>query len=152
MHSTKHWIMLWSKREGNAGKVSPSTFWRSDRRRRLPAWACTPFLWTWKEEIPPSLPGPMPSLLSFFVFMWWSAWKWSQDTVVLQNLRGSLAEKSGKSYYSETTNFMKSRMSISIVRATHYASEDHASPPWATWASGRKEPASQYLVDVKRKT
>ena len=37
---------------------------------------------------------------------------------VLQNLAGSLSKKSGKSY-SETSNFMKSRMSIAIVRATH---------------------------------
>ena len=38
--------------------------------------------------------------------------------VVLQNLAGRLAKKSGKPY-SETSNFMKSRMSIAIVRATH---------------------------------
>ena len=37
---------------------------------------------------------------------------------VLQNLAGRLSKKSGKSF-SETSNFMKSRMSIAIVRATH---------------------------------
>ena len=42
----------------------------------------------------------------------------NEAKVVLQNLAGSLAKKSGKSY-SETSNFMKSRMSIAIVRATH---------------------------------
>ena len=38
--------------------------------------------------------------------------------VELQNLAGSLAKKPGKTY-SETSNFMKSRMSIAIVQATH---------------------------------
>ena len=35
-----------------------------------------------EEELPASLPGPTPSLLCLCGFMWWSAWKWSQGTVV----------------------------------------------------------------------
>ena len=38
----------------------------------------------------------------------------NEAKVVLRNLAGSLAKKSEKSY-SETTNVMKSRMSIAIV-------------------------------------
>ena len=48
-HNTKNWIMLWSAREGYAGRVSPGTFWRSNRWRRLPACACPPYsdiFWT----------------------------------------------------------------------------------------------------------
>ena len=53
----------------------------------------------------------------------------NEAAVVLQNLTGSLAKKSGKTS-SKTSNFMKSRMSIAIVQPTHLwsASEDHASP------------------------
>ena len=53
----------------------------------------------------------------------------NEAKVALQNLAGSVAKKSGKSY-SETSNVMKSKMSIAIVRGkpnTH-GSEDHASP------------------------
>ena len=48
----------------------------------------------------------------------------TEAKVELQNVAGSLTKKSGKSF-SETSNFMKSRMNIAIVRAT---SEDHTSP------------------------
>ena len=56
----------------------------------------------------------------------------NEAKVVQQNLSGSLVEKSRKSY-SETTNVMKPRMSIVLVRGKPNidASEDHASPPWA---------------------
>ena len=48
----------------------------------------------------------------------------NETKVVLPNLAGSLAKKSGKSYTRrfrrpDTSNFMKSWMSIAIVRATH---------------------------------
>ena len=72
------------------------------------------FPWARKDkEIHPSLSAPKPSLLSPNGFMWWSAWKWNQGSMA-----GSLAKKSGKSYYSERSNFMKSRMCIAIVQAT----------------------------------
>ena len=53
----------------------------------------------------------------------------NEAKLVLQNLAGMLAKKSEKSY-SETSNIMKSSMSIAIVRGkSHiYASEDHTSP------------------------
>ena len=41
-NNTKHWIMLWSTRKGTRGRVSPNTFWGSDRWQRLPARACLP--------------------------------------------------------------------------------------------------------------
>ena len=65
-----------------------------------------------KNEIPQSL---SPSLLPFVVSC--DEVLGNEVKVVLQNLAGSLAKKSGKSY-SETSNFMKSRMFIAIVRAT----------------------------------
>ena len=52
----------------------------------------------------------------------------NEAKVEIQNLAGSLAKKSGKTF-CETTNVMQSRMSIAIKRISHiYAPENHASP------------------------
>ena len=59
-------------------------------------------------------------LLSLCGFMWWSAWQWSQGTVVLQNVAGSLAKISGK-FYSETSNFMKSRWALQLYEPHIYS-------------------------------
>ena len=89
-----------------------------------------------KEElIPPSLSRPTPTLLSFCGFMRWSSWK-REAWVVLQNLAGSLVKKSGKSY-SETSNCMKSRMSIHTsmhLRITHPHEPNQPTSPVGRWS------------------
>ena len=64
----------------------------------------------------------------------------------IQTPAGILAKKAGKSY-SETTNCMELMMSIAIVRAHIYASEDHDEPnepitPGGRW--GRPQPVHHY--------
>ena len=59
--------------------------------------------------------------------MWQSAWKWSQRSTT--NLAWRLAKKSVESYF-ETSNFMNSRMSIAIVRATHLRMHPRITHPY----------------------
>ena len=76
-------------------------------------------------------PTPTLSLLSLF---WCHAMECLEMKPRYWSTTGSLTKKSGKSNYYETSNFIKSRMSIAIVRfksrtSMHYASEDHACIP-----------------------
>ena len=77
-----------------------------------------------KNEIPQSL---SPSLLPFVVSC--DEVLGNEVKVVLQNLAGSLAKKSGKSY-SETSNFMKSVKDehCNCTRGQCYKSLQEASP------------------------
>ena len=59
----------------------------------------------------------------------------------IQTPAGILAKKAGKSY-SETTNCMELMMSIAIVRAHIYASEDHDEPNEPITPGGKMGPAS----------
>ena len=57
------------------------------------------FPWAWKEiEMPPSLPGPTPSILSLRGSTWWSAWKWCQGSTTKRCRKPRQAMISGKSY------------------------------------------------------
>ena len=86
----------------------------------------SPFPRTRKEEIPPILPGPRPSLL----YLQWSASKWSQGSTVLQNLTGSL-DKNLQLHEGQGR-------ALQLYEPRIYASEDHMSPLWAEW---KMEPA-----------
>ena len=64
-------------------------------------------------------------------------------STTVQKLGGGLAKKSGK-FYSETTNFIKSRMSIAIVRGKPHIyvlhpriTDPHYEPNEATFPVGR---------------